>query len=187
MLALLLPVAVLAVGAPAPLPRSTDSRDADALYREADAYAETASRLYRQLQSEPQNLTLEERAELQRKQREALLQAAERYERLARLARKQRATRPSFLAAKCRFNLGQYDKALAIYERLIEQHEGKEEGLDALGGAVSCHAAMGQVSKVRQRLLQIEKALPGVPKEVREPWQAWVKEAAKALGDLADR
>src|SRR5262249_7879224 len=119
--------------------------------------------------------------------------AAEQYTQLARLiealktpnsAQKEQATLADFMVAKCRFNLGQYEKALAIYERLIDKHKGTPEGLDALGGAVVCHATMGQVSKVKQRLLQIEKAIKTVPAEVRGPWQKWLEEARKGLKDV---
>src|SRR5207302_9130079 len=65
-----------------------------------------------------------------------------------------------FFAAKCWFEAGDYKKALEIHEALIVRHRSHPEELDALGGAIQCHAALGQQTRVKQRLLEIEKALP---------------------------
>jgi tetratricopeptide (TPR) repeat protein len=95
-------------------------------------------------------------------------------------------TQVPFVAAKCWFNLGEYDKALRLYEGLITRHAAKAEGLDALGGAISCHAALGQVDKVRQRLLEIRTALPAMEEAVRKPWEEWVSAAIRELPPSAD-
>ena len=77
-------------------------------------------------------------------------------------------------------------KALVIFEKLIERHSGKKEGLDALGGAVSCHAALQDLNRVQQRLLQIEQLLPNMPDEIRKPWTEWHKSAKELLRGLAE-
>jgi len=99
------------------------------------------------------------------------------------LTREQRTQVP-FIAAKCIFNLGQHEDALKLYERLIKQHGHSAEGLDALGGAVSCHAQMRKADLIRQRMLQIEMALPHVPPEVQNPWKKWLEDARKQLPPL---
>jgi hypothetical protein len=52
---------------------------------------------------------------------------------------------------------------------------------DALGGAITCHAALGQVPVVKQRLLQIKKVLPDLPSKERQVWKTWVDGALEAL------
>ncbi|MFO0844825.1 MAG: tetratricopeptide repeat protein [Gemmataceae bacterium] len=87
------------------------------------------------------------------------------------------------IAAKCLFNVGQFDKALAIFEKLIDRHDGKMEALEAAGGAVSCYAAKGQTDKLKQRLLQIKLMLPKMPEDVRKPWEEWLDSANKMLSE----
>lgn len=140
-----------------------------------------------------ENMSAETRQHFQKEHRRWLQKAADEFAVLDRyletpegkdhLTAEQRIQVP-FIAAKCWFNLGQYDKSLEIYDRLIDRYPGKVEGLDALGGAVSCHAALGQIDKVKQRLLQIKNQLPQMPEDVRGPWEEWVKEAIKPLKDL---
>jgi TolA-binding protein len=99
------------------------------------------------------------------------------------LTREQRTQVP-FIEADCLFNLGKYAEALALYEELAKLHNGRPEGIRALGGAVKCHAGLWQADKVRQRLLQIRQGL-GVLDEVdRKAWDEWVTQASQGLGDL---
>jgi tetratricopeptide (TPR) repeat protein len=188
---LLVPFLLALVFAPAPFPNRPDLREIDATSRDADASFEAASRANQRLLLDV-DLSPDARTKLQRQHRLALERAADQYARLARMVEalktpsaplKQQATLADFKAAKCRFNLGQYEKALAIYERLIHNHVGKVEELDALGGSVSCHAAMGKEDKAKQRLLQIEKAIKRVPAEVRDPWLKWLENAKKQSED----
>ncbi len=99
------------------------------------------------------------------------------------LTREQREQIP-FITAKCWRNRGQYEKALAIYERLVDQYKGKVLVLEALGGVVSCYAHMGDLDKVRQRLVQISQELEGMPADVRAAWEEWLKLATKKLKGL---
>jgi tetratricopeptide (TPR) repeat protein len=101
------------------------------------------------------------------------------------LTPEQRAQVPTILA-KCLFNLGKYAEALEIYDRLALQYENKVEALEALGGAVQCHAALFQEDKVRQRLLQIERTIPHVPKDIGDAWKEWVKAAKEPLKPIKE-
>ncbi|MFM7151145.1 MAG: tetratricopeptide repeat protein, partial [Gemmataceae bacterium] len=140
-----------------------------------------------------ETMSAETRSHFQREHRRWLQKAADEFAALDRLleteAGKQhfnaemRAQVP-FISAKCWFNLGQYEKSLTVYEKLIDRYLGKVEVLDALGGAVSCHAALGQVDKVKQRLLQIKTTLPKIEEPVRGPWERWLVEALKPLSEL---
>jgi tetratricopeptide (TPR) repeat protein len=98
------------------------------------------------------------------------------------LTPEQRAQVP-VIAAKCWAELGEHAKALAIYEKLIDRYPGKVEQLDALGGAVSCHGNLGQIEKLKQRLLQIKMLLPQMPEDVRKPWEEWYEQAVKMLNE----
>jgi RNA polymerase sigma factor (sigma-70 family) len=93
----------------------------------------------------------------------------------------QQRTMVPFITAKCWFNLGEYEKALKVYERLINSYPSQREGLDALGGAVQCHAALGQLDDVKHRLDQIRNLLTKLPEEVRKAWQPWLTECFKQL------
>jgi tetratricopeptide (TPR) repeat protein len=93
-------------------------------------------------------------------------------------------TQVPFIQADCLFNLGKYAEALAVYEELAGRHSGRPEGIRALGGAVKCHAALGQVNQVRQRLLQVRQGLGVLDEADRKLWDEWVTEASRPLGDL---
>ncbi len=88
-----------------------------------------------------------------------------------------------FIAAKCLYHAGEYSEAVKLFEKLIDKYEGRVESLEALGGAVSCYSAMGQLEKVKQRLVQIKLLLPRMDEEVRQPWEAWVNEASRMLNE----
>lgn len=110
------------------------------------------------------------------------------------LSREQRTAVP-FVTAKCWFNLGQFDKALKIYEKLTTRHPGQIESLEALGGVVSCHAALLQqdprhldrsrMNLIKQRLNEIQQLLPTMPPEASEPWEEWVQKVARSLDEYA--
>jgi tetratricopeptide (TPR) repeat protein len=164
-----------------------------ARYQLADSYRQIAAQENMAVIIGSTSYSPETRAHLEKMHREWLTKAAEEFAGLDTfletsegqncLSIEQRNQVP-FITAKCWYNLGLYEKSLVVYERLIRKHEGKVEGLEALGGAVSCHAAMGQVGKVQQRLIQIDRALKDMPAEIREPWAKWLEEARKGLKDV---
>jgi tetratricopeptide (TPR) repeat protein len=158
-------------------------------YELADSYRQLAAQ-------ENQNfligesMTADTKAHFQREHRRWLQKAADEFAELARFLETPEAqghlspgqqTEVPFIAARCRFNLGQYDEALRLYEKLVGRHPTGVQGLQALGGAVSCHAALGQYDKVRQRLAEMRAALAQVDEAVRRDWEVWVTEAGKPL------
>ncbi|MFQ3591801.1 MAG: tetratricopeptide repeat protein [Gemmataceae bacterium] len=92
----------------------------------------------------------------------------------------QRAEIPWMLSS-CLYEAGKYAEAIQIYDQIAEENENKIEAVIALGQAVRCHNFLFQEDKIRQRLLQIEKAIPHLSTEHREKWKAWVIEARKKL------
>jgi tetratricopeptide (TPR) repeat protein len=163
-----------------------------ARYQLADSYRQIAAEENKRLLLNGRNYSKETLAHFEKEHRRWLLKAAEEFAALdtfldgpegqGHLTADQRTQVP-FITAKCWFNLGKYKTALKIYERLIDRHKGKVEGLDALGGAVSCHAALAEINHVRQRLNQVDQALaaPDLPEEVRAAWKAWLDEAKEGL------
>jgi len=84
-----------------------------------------------------------------------------------------------FIAAECRFNLGDYEGALKIYEALAKKMHERPEGLNALGGMVRCHSALSQPEQVKQRLMEIRLMLNGMDGAIRQQWEAWLTVAGK--------
>jgi tetratricopeptide (TPR) repeat protein len=164
-----------------------------ARYQLADSYRQISSQENLQRFVMRANRSAEEEAHFKQEHVRWLKQAADEFAALdaylgtpagkEHLTKDQRTQVP-FITAKCWFNLGQYDKSLRIYERLIDRYPEQIEGLDALGGAISCHAALGQIDRIRQRLLQMRMMLPRVPAEVRKVWEDWLNEASKMLEDV---
>lgn len=83
-----------------------------------------------------------------------------------------------FSIAECRFNLGEYDAALQLYDQLAERFKGRAEQLNALGGSVRCYAAQNQAEKLAQRLQEIRLVLKDVDEETRHRWEEWLKLAS---------
>lgn len=89
-----------------------------------------------------------------------------------------------FTAAECCFNLGQYEKALQIYQHLAQRYPSDRiEGLNAMGGLVRCYAALGQAERLRETLATVQEVLPTFPAEIRQPWSDWLRVASKPLQD----
>jgi tetratricopeptide (TPR) repeat protein len=84
-----------------------------------------------------------------------------------------------FSVAECRFNLGEYDVALGLYDRLAERFKGRAEQLNALGGSVRCYAAQGKPDKLRERLQEIRVVLKDMDEETRHRWEEWLKLASR--------
>jgi hypothetical protein len=136
--------------------------------------------------------TAEAAGHLKEEYRRWLQKAAEEYEELAAFLDKPESAghlpeedrlQVPFLAADCRFNLGEYDRALEIYDKLAPRYPNQPAGLNALGGAARCHFALGQPEKARRRLDDIRTALAAVPdEEVRKEWEKWLTTASKPTG-----
>ena len=123
--------------------------------------------------------------------RRYLTNAAQEFEGLAKLldspegqtllTQEERVQVP-FLAADCRFDLGEYPVALAAYEALAQRYANRLEGLNALGGLVRCYSALGEADKMQQCLTRIEQMLPKMPTPVQQQWLEWLKVARKPVG-----
>jgi tetratricopeptide (TPR) repeat protein len=161
-------------------------------YRLADSYRQIAAQENQSFLL-GERMTDEARQHFQREHRRWLEKAAREFAALDKFLQgpegkghltPEQRTQVPFIAAKCYFNLGKYHEALEVYNELMVRHQDKVEGLDALGAAVTCHAALGQVNMVKQRLLEIRKALPAFEEAVRLPWEKWLNEAIKNLEPL---
>lgn len=161
-------------------------------YQLADSYRQIAAQ-ENQSSLVNENMTPETRQHYQNEYRRWLRKSAEEFTKLEAYLElpegkdqldKELRDKVPFIAAKCWFDLGESEKALAIYDKLIDRYPGKVERLNALGGAVSCHALKGEVDKVKQRLLQIQSMLRDMPEEIRTAWDNWVKLAVKQLETL---
>jgi hypothetical protein len=90
-----------------------------------------------------------------------------------------------FRVAKWHYRVGKYEEALELYERIRERTKDPLERLDALGGILSCQAAMARVTALRKTLEEIRRLIPSLKDEVaRREWEAWVKAADAALEEV---
>lgn len=88
------------------------------------------------------------------------------------------AAQVPFLAAECKFNLGQYEDALTIYEKLAAKSKDLDR-LNALGGMVRCLSSLGRADKVRERLADIRASLANMDDTVKAQWENWLRIASK--------
>jgi len=91
-----------------------------------------------------------------------------------------------FLAAECKFNLGQYEDALQIYDKVSRKAKGLER-LNALGGMIRCLSSMAKVDKVNELLAEIRTLLPTLNLEDgdRRRWDEWIRLASGKSGTAA--
>lgn len=160
-----------------------------ARYQLADSYRQVASLMNQNFMTfEP--MSPEARSHQFKRQQEYLRKAAHEFSALcanldtpaAKEHLSPELTRQvPLISAKCWFDLGQPEKALLVYDKLIERYGEREEVLEALGGAVTCHAVMGKIEHVRQRLWQIQQLVPKMRPEVRGPWTEWLRIAVNNL------
>ena len=171
----------------------------------AEAYRRLADEVQRTL-LEGAVRTPEEQENYQKEHRRWLLRAADEYFELARFLdtpesagqlRPEERIQVPFLAAICRFNLGEYETALEIYAHLAERFtlpnvsalptapapplaaRYPQFRLEALAGVIRCQAALGKPEEVRQRLKELQSMLPDVEPAIREEYEKWVRQAAK--------
>src|SRR5262249_24383274 len=83
-----------------------------------------------------------------------------------------------FLAAECKFNLGNYEDALQSYQKLYNKGKGLDR-LNALGCIVRCLSALGQMDKVRDRLDEIRKLLATMDPSTQAQWKDWLLTVSK--------
>jgi tetratricopeptide (TPR) repeat protein len=173
-------------GRPGPNSEYTRAR-----YQLADSYCQLANQVTQSLfvdrssAETRQHYEEEKRGWLEKALRELDRLAADlaRPEMQGHLSAAQRQRLP-FTAARCCFNLGDYEGALRRYEQLSARHQGEPAALDALAGEVNCYAGMRLVDKVRERLEAVARAVPqtqGLNSADRAAWLRWVQEATRAL------
>jgi tetratricopeptide (TPR) repeat protein len=161
-----------------------------ARYQLADSYRQLAAQrtvthfMSERLSPEAQDHYVEEN-------RRALTRAAEEFGKLEEmlqnadqgslLSLKQRDEVP-FIVAQCRFNLGEYDKALQKYDELARKWGNRPQGLWALGGTVQCFGSMGDFDQLRQRADHIRTLLSnteGLSEVDRQQWLDWLNQVSK--------
>jgi tetratricopeptide (TPR) repeat protein len=162
-----------------------------ARYQLADSYRQLAAQ-------QNQNLIIGEklsnpaRAKFQEEHRGLLEKAAEEFHKLDEYLKKPEAqghlslelqVQVPFIEARCRFDGGFYDEALKVYSSLAQRYPNRPEGLDALVGCVHCYAAVGDLKAVRHYLEEIRAALPAMDESIRKPWEEWLIDANKRVGN----
>jgi tetratricopeptide (TPR) repeat protein len=173
------------------LDRYPDNPDAlRAQYQLADSYRRLASQ-YNQAYLIGENMSTQTQQHFQREHLRWLRKAAEEFTRLDEKLRKNpelqglvganEQLEVPFSAARCLFHIGEYEKALQIYERLSEDQTQPLRKVESLGGAVSCHAALGDINRVLQRLIEIRLVLPQLEEKQQVLWERWVTEISKGL------
>jgi tetratricopeptide (TPR) repeat protein len=139
------------------------------------------------------NLSAQARVHFEKEHQRWLKKAAEELQELAailkkpesrgHLSREQEIEVP-FLAARCRFNLGEYETALKMYEELAQEYHNQPQSLEAMGSMVSCYVGLNDVKHVRQMLAKIRKAVPtieGMTAAQQKQWLEWTETASKGL------
>jgi tetratricopeptide (TPR) repeat protein len=163
-----------------------------ARYQLADSYCQLANQVTAGLFAD-RTIAAETRQHFEEEKRSWLEKALRELDRLGadlgrpevqgHLSAGQRLQLP-FTAARCCFNLGDYEGALRRYEQLGARYQREPAGLDALAGEVNCYAGMRLVDKVRERLEAVARAVPqtqGLGAADRAAWLKWVQDATRAL------
>ncbi|HZY88372.1 MAG TPA: tetratricopeptide repeat protein [Gemmataceae bacterium] len=163
-----------------------------ARYQLADSYCQLANQVTQSLFVD-RTIAAETRQHFEEEKRGWLEKALRELDRLAadlgrpevqgHLSAGQRLQLP-FTAARCCFNLGDYDGALRRYEQLSARYQREPAGLDALAGEVHCYAGMRLADRVRDRLEAVGRLVPhvqGLEAAEREKWLNWVRDATRAL------
>jgi tetratricopeptide (TPR) repeat protein len=171
----------------APANRTANQEQTRARYQLANSFRQLAAEAKRDevLGDSPNPEYLKH---LQEKHRHFLDKAAGEYEELAKfletpesaghLTPDERHEVP-FTAAKCQFDLGEYAKALAIYEHMIETTTDLHVTMQALGCAANCHYGLREQDKAQLCLEQIRKNLPSLERAEQKQWEEWLNLAPK--------
>jgi lipopolysaccharide biosynthesis regulator YciM len=182
-------ISILLPPAASPPPAVDVRHEIEELSRKADESAQTAEFLNQRLLLEPA-LSPQQKTDLERRTRRALERAAEQYTRVRRLldslnlptaAEQMQASRATLKAAKARLSLGDYKPALDIYERVADQSSDPQTRVAALGGAMTCHAALGQPDDLRRTLSLLQEEIPCLNRQVRGDWERWAEEVENVL------
>jgi tetratricopeptide (TPR) repeat protein len=92
----------------------------------------------------------------------------------------------SFAAAQCRFEQGQYGRAIELYEVLAGRYRQQVESLHALAGIAKCHWAREQTALAQVAVERVRAALKEMPDDAfkdcrltRANWEEWLQTVAK--------
>jgi tetratricopeptide (TPR) repeat protein len=99
-----------------------------------------------------------------------------------------------FAVAACRFNLGNYDEAIRLYDNLARRFQNQVEGLYAVKDLFDIYMLRGDLVKAKATLERFrllldaldDSAFQGRPAgEARAAWENWLKNANKQLRELS--
>jgi tetratricopeptide (TPR) repeat protein len=166
-----------------------------ARFQLADSYRQLAAqRTFNHFMSEhhmSEKMSPEAHEHFLEENRRSLTRAAEEFAKLEEMLKdpelsslltvKQRKEVP-YIVAQCRFNLGEYEKALRQYEELAAKCKNTPEVLLGLGGTVQCYGAMEDYDRLHKRAEEIRKLLgtiEGLSAEEKQLWQDWLNRVSK--------
>jgi hypothetical protein len=87
----------------------------------------------------------------------------------------------SLQAAACWYGVGEYEKALRVYDGVAARTPDPGMHATALAGAVRCLVALQQPNEMRRRLALLKEAIPRLDGRVRPAWERWLAESEKVL------
>jgi hypothetical protein len=99
------------------------------------------------------------------------------------------ARQTAFAVGECRFDLGQFDEALRLYETLARRYRGQVEELIALRHVWQCHGVKFQTDQAKKMIERIRAALKELPNSAfdnsmdmrtRRWWDDWLREKSRA-------
>lgn len=144
--------------------------------------------------------TAEERAHYRTQQQRFLEQAALSYQRVVDECTSPQTSRvlgpdtdimvreAAFAVAECRFNLGQFDDALRLYEALARRYKKQVEELIAWRHAWQCYGVKFQPDQAKRVLEQMRQSLQDMPGaafdtssdiRTRRWWEDWLREKSR--------
>ena len=110
------------------------------------------------------------------------LDARKRYRTWAEaLAGKLEAGSYPALASDTWMLLGEYEKAIEGYEKLLTSTKAPAGRCDLLGRVATCRAAMSDVEGLKKTLDEVRKVVPKLDDDLRPTWERWLKETERAL------
>jgi tetratricopeptide (TPR) repeat protein len=101
-----------------------------------------------------------------------------------------------FELAECRFDRGQYDEAVRLYENIASRYQNQVEGLIALRQVYRCHLIMTDKTQLEKAFATLQRArifLDGLgdgafeaspQTETRQAWELWIRQAEQQLKKL---
>jgi TolA-binding protein len=158
-----------------------------ARFQLADAYRQLANQSHQSYLIR-ENMSPEAREHYSQQHQVYLKKAAEQFQELeeflqtpqarGHLTPEEQVSVP-FIYADCLYNLGRYDEALEMFNRLAGRFRGQPAAVFALEGAARVYAAKRDFTNMRQRLEDIRKSLPGLPEKDRQTWEKWLADCGK--------